>query len=200
VAKLYAYWITVNYREAYGLHASNGILFNHEGDLRGELFVTRKISKAVARIANGSEEPLALGNLEALRDWGDAAEYVRGMHLILQQPSGDDYVLATGEMHSVREFVEHAFQAVGITIAWTGGGINEVGVDRKTGRLLVKVDANHFRPAEVDLLLGNPEKAFQRLGWRASRKFKEIVSDMVQADVERFKKSASSGVTLDYFV
>jgi GDPmannose 4,6-dehydratase len=200
VAKLYAYWITVNYREAYALHASNGILFNHEGELRGELFVTRKIAKAVARISLGESEPLALGNLDAKRDWGDAADYVKGMHLILQQPEGDDYVLATGEMHSVREFTEHAFETIGRRIVWKGTGVEEVGLDQKSGELMVAVDKSYFRPAEVDLLVGNPARANQVLGWRASRKFEDIVSDMVRADVDRLTRAKSSGMTLADFV
>lgn len=200
VAKLYAYWITVNYREAYGIHASNGILFNHEGTLRGELFVTRKITKAVARISLGDNEPLLLGNLDAKRDWGDAADYVKGMHLILQQPNGDDYVLATGEMHSVREFTGSAFAAIGRQIIWSGTGVDEVGLDRESGKVMVAVDKSYFRPAEVDLLLGDPSKANQVLGWRASRKFEEIVSDMVRADIERLKKTRGGGVTLEDFV
>ena len=200
VAKLYAYWITVNYREAYGLHASNGILFNHEGELRGELFVTRKITKAVARMSLGDDEPLLLGNLDAKRDWGDAADYVKGMHLILQQSEGDDYVLATGEMHSVREFTEHAFAAIGRQIVWKGSGIDETGLDRNSGKVMVAVDRNYFRPAEVDLLLGNPAKANQVLGWRATKKFEDLVTDMVRADIDRLARAKSGGVSLEDFV
>jgi GDPmannose 4,6-dehydratase len=200
VAKLYAYWITVNYREAYGIHASNGILFNHEGELRGELFVTRKISKTVASIVVGGDDVLHLGNLDAKRDWGDAKEYVRGMHLILQQESADDYVLATGEMHSVREFVEHAFNAVDIGISWSGEGVDEVGVCSKTGRKLVIVDPVLFRPAEVDLLLGDPTKAGRQLGWKHQKSFQDLVSDMVHADVGRQKRIKASGVILEDFV
>src|SRR5436853_514908 len=164
VAKLYAYWITVNYREAYGLHASNGILFNHEGPTRGETFVTRKITRAVAAIELGLVDKLYLGNLDAKRDWGHARDYVEGMWLILQQSEGDDYVLATGETHSVREFVERAFDRVGRRIAWKGKGLDERGIDPASGRVLVEVDPRYFRPTEVDCVLGDPSKADQRLG------------------------------------
>ena len=200
VAKLYAYWITVNYREAYGIHASNGILFNHEGPLRGEHFVTRKTTKAVARISLGHNETLVLGNLDAKRDWGDATDFVKGMHLILQQPDGDDYVLATGEMHSVREFTEYAFAAIGRQIIWKGTGVEEQGLDRDSGKVLVAVDKSNFRPTEVDQLLGDPSKARQVLGWRASRKFEEMVLNMVHADIERLKRIVGGGVTLGDFV
>lgn len=200
VAKLYGYWITVNYREAYGMHASNGILFNHEGELRGELFVTRKITKTVAGIALGAKEPLRLGNLDAMRDWGDAADYVRGMHLILQQEKPDDYVLATGEMHSVREFVEHAFAYVDRKIEWSGTGVEEVGRCTKTGETLVVVDPAFFRPAEVDLLLGDPTKAQEKLGWRHEKAFDQLVTDMIRADFERQKRIAAGGVVLEDFV
>ena len=200
VAKLYAYWITVNYREAYGMHASNGILFNHEGELRGELFVTRKISKMVARIASGSPDVLSLGNLDAKRDWGDAAEYVKGMHLIVLQDKPDDYVLATGELRSVREFVEVAFSHIGRTLAWSGHGVNEVGHDSKTGQLLVSVDPKMFRPAEVDLLLGDASKAERVLGWKAQRHFSTIVSDMVKADISRRERIRDGGVVLEDFL
>src|SRR5579862_4587995 len=155
-AKLYAYWITVNYREAYGMHASNGILFNHESPIRGETFVTRKITRAVAAIHLGLQEKLFLGNLDAKRDWGHAREYVRGMWMMLQQPEGDDYVLATGETHSVRSFVEKAFEHIGRRIAWQGEGLLEKGVDAKTGDVLVEVDERYFRPTEVEFLLGDP--------------------------------------------
>lgn len=200
VAKLYGFWITVNYREAYGMHASNGILFNHEGELRGELFVTRKITKTVAEIFMGSTEPLRLGNLDALRDWGDAAEYVRGMHLILQQETPDDFVLATGEMHSVREFVEHAFGYIDRAIEWEGEGVNEIGRCSRTGGALVTVDPTYFRPAEVDLLLGDPSKAREKLGWSHSKSFDKLAEDMVRADVERQKRIALGKVTLEDFV
>src|SRR5581483_7323940 len=155
-AKLYAYWITVNYREAYGYHASNGILFNHESPLRGETFVTRKITRAVASIELKLQDKIYLGNLDAKRDWGHARDYVEGMWRILQQKQPDDYVLATGETHPVREFVELAFAEVGRTIAWKGAGVDEVGVDKKTGQTLVQIDPRYFRPTEVDLLLGDP--------------------------------------------
>ncbi|MFY8157645.1 MAG: GDP-mannose 4,6-dehydratase, partial [Rhabdaerophilum sp.] len=158
-AKLYAYWITVNYREAYGIHASNGILFNHESPLRGETFVTRKITRAVASIHHGLQDVLYLGNLDAKRDWGHARDYVEGMWRILQQPQGDDYVLATGEAHTVREFVERAFAETGVTIVWEGLGVTEIGRDAKTGAVRVEIDPRYFRPTEVDLLLGDPSKA-----------------------------------------
>lgn len=181
-AKLYAYWITVNYREAYGMHASNGILFNHESPLRGETFVTRKITRAVAAIELGLQTRLYLGNLDAERDWGHARDYVEGMWLMLQQPHGDDFVLATGEKHSVREFVERAFAEVGRTIVWRGKGDAEEGVDSKTGHVLVAIDPRYFRPTEVDLLLGDPSKASAKLGWRHKISFAELVREMVAAD------------------
>jgi GDPmannose 4,6-dehydratase len=181
-AKLYAYWITVNYREAYGMHASNGILFNHEGPTRGETFVTRKITRAVAGIELGLQERLYLGNLDAKRDWGHARDYVEGMWRILQQPTPDDYVLATGEMHSVREFVELAFAEVGRSIAWKGQGVEEVGIDAKLGQVLVAIDPRYFRPTEVDELLGDASKAHQKLGWRHKTTFKELVAEMVASD------------------
>jgi GDPmannose 4,6-dehydratase len=183
-AKLYAYWITVNYREAYGLHASNGILFNHESPLRGETFVTRKITRAVAAIHHGLQDKLYLGNLDAQRDWGHAKDYVEGMWRILQQPEGDDFVLATGEMHSVREFVELAFAKTGIVIAWQGEGVNETGLDTETGRVLVAIDPRYFRPTEVEQLLGNPAKAKAKLGWVHSTPFAQLVSEMVEADLK----------------
>ena len=183
-AKLYAYWITVNYREAYGMHASNGILFNHESPLRGETFVTRKITRAVAAIQQGLQSRLYLGNLDAKRDWGHARDYVEGMWLMLQQPQGDDYVLATGETHSVREFVELAFAEVGRRIEWRGNGADEKGVDAKTGDVLVALDQKYLRPTEVDLLLGDPAKAREKLGWRHKVSFADLVSEMVQADLK----------------
>lgn len=183
VAKLYAYWITVNYREAYGMHASNGILFNHEGPTRGETFVTRKITRAVAAISKGRQEKLYLGNLDAKRDWGHARDYVEGMWLMLQQPEPDDYVLATGETHSVREFVEKAFAEVGHAIVWKGSGREEVGFDSKSGKALVEVDPRFFRPAEVDILIGDPAKAREKLGWQPRIKFGELVREMVQSDL-----------------
>jgi GDPmannose 4,6-dehydratase len=183
-AKLYAYWITINYREAYGIHASNGILFNHESPLRGETFVTRKITRAVAAIERGLQQHLYLGNLDAKRDWGHARDYVEGMWLILQQPTPDDYVLATGSMHSVREFVELAFRGVDRMIEWRGTGVEEVGLDRKTGKILVRIDPRYFRPTEVDELCGDPSKAHERLGWSHKTSFKELVAEMVASDLE----------------
>ncbi|MEZ5899112.1 MAG: GDP-mannose 4,6-dehydratase [Hyphomicrobiaceae bacterium] len=182
-AKLYAYWITVNYREAYGMHASNGILFNHEGPTRGETFVTRKITRAVAAIHHGLQKQLYLGNLDAKRDWGHARDFVEGMWLMLQQPEADDYVLATGETHSVREFVELAFSCVDRKIAWRGKGADEIGYDSATGDELVRIDPRYFRPTEVDLLLGDPSKAHQKLGWSHKTSFKELVSEMVASDL-----------------
>ena len=184
VAKLYAYWITVNYREAYDLHASNGILFNHESPMRGETFVTRKITRAVAAIEKGLQEHLYLGNLNAQRDWGHARDYAEGMWLILQQAKPDDYVLATGETHSVREFVELAFAHVGRTIEWRSQGIEERGVDTKSGTTLVMIDPRYFRPTEVDLLLGDPTKARTRLGWSHRISFPQLVAEMVEADLK----------------
>src|SRR5215467_89577 len=181
-AKLYAYWITVNYREAYGMHASNGILFNHEGPTRGETFVTRKITRAVAAIELGLQDRVYLGNLDSERDWGHARDYVEGMWMMLQQDEPDDYVLATGEKHSVREFVERAFGHVGRRIVWRGAGVDEIGVDAKSGQILVEVDPRYFRPTEVDVLLGDPGKARQRLGWRHKTSFVDLVAEMVDSD------------------
>jgi len=188
VAKLYGYWITVNYREAYGYHASNGILFNHESPLRGETFVTRKITRAVAAIELGLQRCLYIGNLDAKRDWGHAKDYVEGMWRIMQQDEPDDFVLATGETHSVREFIELAFRCVGREIVWQGEGINEVGTDKRSGEALVTVDANYFRPTEVDLLLGDPTKAMQKLGWSHTTSFSELIKEMVEADLVAVKK------------
>jgi GDPmannose 4,6-dehydratase len=182
-AKLYAYWITVNYREAYGMHASNGILFNHEGPTRGETFVTRKITRAVAAIELGIQERLYLGNLDAERDWGHARDYVEGMWMIVQQDEPDDYVLATGEKHSVREFVEHAFAEVGRRIVWRGKGQDETGIDVKSGQVLVAIDPRYFRPTEVDMLVGDSSKARQRLGWRHRTSFADLVKEMVASDL-----------------
>jgi GDPmannose 4,6-dehydratase len=190
-AKLYAYWITVNYREAYGMHASNGILFNHEGPTRGETFVTRKITRAVAAIELGLQERLYLGNLDAKRDWGHARDYVEGMWLITQQAEPDDYVLATGETHSVREFVEKAFTRVGKRIEWRGKGVAEQGIDAATGRILVEIDPHYFRPTEVDLLIGDPSKARAKLGWRHKVSFDALVAEMVEADLELARREAS---------
>lgn len=183
VAKLYAYWIAVNYREAYAMHASNGILFNHEGPTRGETFVTRKITRAVAAIEHGFQETLYLGNLDARRDWGHARDYVEGMWRIVQQDEPDDYVLATGEAHSVREFVELAFAETGRTIEWAGEGVDECGIDRKSGKTLVRVDPRYFRPTEVDFLLGDARKAHQKLGWRHTTPFRDLVAEMVASDL-----------------
>lgn len=183
-AKLYAYWITVNYREAYGMHASNGILFNHEGPTRGETFVTRKVTRAVAAIQLGLQEKLYIGNLDARRDWGHARDYVEGMWLILQQDQPDDYVLATGESHSVREFIVQAFGHVGRTIEWVGKGVKEKGIDAKTGQVLIEVDPRYFRPTEVDILVGDPVKAREKLGWRHKTSFSELVRQMVESDLE----------------
>ncbi len=182
-AKLYAYWITVNYREAYGFHASNGILFNHEGPTRGETFVTRKITRAVAAIHLGLQDKLYLGNLGAERDWGHARDFVEGMWMILQQDRPDDYVLATGEKHSVREFVDRAFSHVGRRIVWHGTGIGEKGIDANSGQPLVEVDPRYFRPTEVDLLLGDPTKARQKLGWHHKTSFGDLVREMVENDL-----------------
>src|SRR5712671_4242168 len=186
-AKLYAYWITVNYRESYGMHASNGILFNHEGPTRGETFVTRKITRAVAAIELGLQDRVFLGNLDARRDWGHARDYVEGMWLILQQQTPDDYVLATGEAHSVREFVEKAFACVGAQMEWRGSGLEEKGVDARTGRILVEIDPRYFRPTEVDLLLGDPTKARTKLGWHHKVPFETLVREMVEADMAAVK-------------
>jgi len=182
-AKLYAHWITVNYREAYGFYACNGILFNHEGPTRGETFVTRKITRAVAAIQLGRQQRLYIGNLDAKRDWGHARDYVEGMWLMLQQPEPDDYVLATGQTHSVREFVELAFAEIGRRVDWQGKGRDEQGRDAKTGDVLVAVDPQYFRPAEVDLLHGDPTKARKKLGWSHKTSFQELVKEMVAADL-----------------
>jgi GDPmannose 4,6-dehydratase len=189
-AKLYAYWITVNYREAYRLHASNGILFNHESPIRGETFVTRKITRAVAAIATGHQQRLYLGNLDAKRDWGHARDYVEGMWLMLQQPTPDDYVLATGESHSVREFVELAFAEIGRPVRWEGQGTEERGIDAKTGETLIRIDPRYFRPTEVDYLLGDASKAKARLGWRHRTSFRELVREMVAADLAAHRDGA----------
>jgi GDPmannose 4,6-dehydratase len=191
-AKLYAYWITVNYREAYGFHASNGILFNHESPRRGETFVTRKITRGVAAIERGVQDCIYLGNLDAQRDWGHAKDYVEGMWRMVQQDEPDDYVLATGETHTVRSFVELAFAEVGIQIGWSGEGIAETGACRRTGRVLVRVDPAYFRPTEVELLLGNPAKARQKLGWQHTISLQQMVREMVQADLAAFDNGNAS--------
>jgi GDPmannose 4,6-dehydratase len=187
-AKLYAHWITVNYREAYGMHASAGILFNHESPIRGETFVTRKITRAVTAIKLGLQAKLFLGNLDASRDWGHARDFVEGMWLMLQQEKPDDYVLATGEAHSVREFVEKAFAHIGVSIVWRGEGGAEQGVEKTTGQVLVEIDPRYFRPTEVDSLLGDPSKARARLGWRHKTTFDALVKDMVEADLVAIQK------------
>lgn len=183
-AKLYAYWITVNYREAYGIHASNGILFNHESPIRGETFVTRKITRAVAAIKLGLQDRVYLGNLDAKRDWGHARDYVAGMWQIVQQDVPDDYVLATGETYSVRQFVEFAFAEIGRDIEWEGQGVNEKGRDASTGDVVVEVDSRYFRPTEVDLLLGDASKAREKFGWTATTQLQDLVAEMVRADLE----------------
>jgi GDPmannose 4,6-dehydratase len=184
-AKLYAYWIAVNYREAYGIHASNGILFNHESPIRGETFVTRKVSRAVAAIELGLQDELFIGNLNARRDWGHARDYVEGMWTMLQQPQPDDYVLATGEGHSVREFVVRAFAAIDRRIRWQGEGEAEIGVDEATGKTLVKVDPRYFRPTEVDDLVGDASKARSKLGWKHRVTFEQLVVELVTSDLKR---------------
>ena len=189
-AKLYAYWITVNYREAYGIHASNGILFNHESPIRGETFVTRKITRAVAAIEAGLQEQLFIGNLNARRDWGHARDYVEGMWMMLQQPRPDDYVLATGDSHTVREFIERAFAAIGRTIHWRGEGTHETGIDKANGQELVKVDPRYFRPTEVDVLIGDASKARAALGWRHRVTFDALVTEMVEEDRKALRGGA----------
>ncbi len=189
VSKLFSYWSIVTYRDAYNLHATNGILFNHESPRRGETFVTRKISIAVAKIKLGLQDKLYIGNLNAKRDWGYAPEYVEGMWMMLQQDSPDDYVLATGETHSVREFIEAAFKEVEIDIIWKKDGIEECGIDKKTNKEIVSIDPNFYRPLEVDNLHGDSKKAKDVIGWQAKTKFKEIVSIMVQSDFKNFEKT-----------
>jgi GDPmannose 4,6-dehydratase len=189
VAKLYGFWITKNYREAYNIFASNGILFNHESPRRGETFVTRKITLAVARIKLGKQKKLYLGNLDAKRDWGHAKDYVECMWLILQNDAPDDFVIATGEMHTVREFCELAFKEAGINLRWEGKGIDEKGIDVETGNVLIEVDPQYFRPTEVDQLLGDPSKAIEKLGWNPTKTpFEKLVKEMVQEDLELVKK------------
>jgi GDPmannose 4,6-dehydratase len=191
-AKMYAYWITVNYRESYDMHCSNGILFNHESPRRGETFVTRKITRSVAKIALGDQEVVTLGNLDSTRDWGHARDYVEMMWLMMQQETPDDYVIATNEAHSVREFVETAFKRIGVTIKWTGEGLGETGVDDKTGVVRVRVSSDYFRPAEVEHLLGNPAKAAAVLGWRPSTSFVDLCNEMVDADIALMKRDPLS--------
>ena len=188
VAKLYGYWITVNYREAYDMYACNGILFNHESPIRGETFVTRKITRAAANMSLGQQEMLYLGNMDAKRDWGHAKDYVRGMWLMLQQDTPRDYVLATGEMHTVRDFCTSAFKAAGITLEWNGTGVNEVGVDSATGIERVAVDPRYFRPAEVELLIGDATKANTELGWTPEYTLDQMIQEMVESDLKAAQK------------
>lgn len=187
-AKLYAYWITVNYRESYGMYACNGILFNHESPIRGETFVTRKITRALARIKLGLQDTLYLGNMNSLRDWGHARDYVQAMWLMLQQQEAQDFVIATGVQYSVRDFVQAAAAELGMTIAWQGEGVDEVGVDTVSGKTIVRVDARYFRPAEVESLLGDPSKAKAVLGWQPETSFEQLVKEMVQADFTAAKR------------
>jgi GDPmannose 4,6-dehydratase len=188
VAKLYAYWITVNYREAYGMYACNGILFNHESPLRGETFVTRKITRAAAKIKLGMQEKLFLGNVDSQRDWGHAKDYVEGMWLMMQQDEPEDFVLATGKTYTVRHFCNLAFKQAGIELEWKGIGVDEKAYDSKTGKVLIEIDPKYFRPTEVDLLIGNPAKAFEKLGWKHKHDIEELVSDMMKADLELFQR------------
>ena len=188
VAKLYAYWITVNYRESYDMYACNGILFNHESPLRGETFVTRKITRAVAKIKLGLQKKLWLGNLDSQRDWGHAKDYVEGMWLMLQQEKPEDYVLATGVTYSVRHFAELAFKEIGIELEWKGKGIDEKGINKADGSVMIEVDKRYFRPAEVELLVGNPAKAMKNMGWKHKYSLNDLVKEMVQADIELFEK------------
>ncbi len=188
VAKLYAHWTTINYREAYGLHASTGILFNHESPRRGETFVTRKITRAAARIKLGIQETLYLGNLDALRDWGHARDYVEGMWLMLQQNTPDDYILASGEQHSVREFCEIAFNRIGIKLKFKGTGENEKGIDIKTGNTIVAVDPRYYRPTEVETLLGDPSYAEQKLNWKRGVSFTQLIAEMVDHDMSEAER------------
>lgn len=188
VAKLYAFWITKNYREAYGIFASNGILFNHESPLRGETFVTRKITRGVAKIKLGLQEKIYLGNIDAKRDWGHAKDYVEGMWLMLQQDKSDDYVLATGITTTVRDFVNMSFKEVGIEIEWSGKGVEEKGKNKATGKVVVEIDPKYFRPTEVDLLIGDPSKAQKELGWKHKHDLESLCKDMVQSDLALFKR------------
>ena len=193
VAKLYGYWITVNYREAYGMFASNGILFNHESPVRGETFVTRKITRGVARIEVGMDEAIYLGNLEARRDWGHARDYVEGMHMILQAERPDDFVLATGETRSVREFIELAFAEVGRAVEWRGKGVEETGIDKTSGKTVVRIDPAYFRPTEVDLLIGDAAKAREKLGWKPKTSLAQLIKEMVAGDLEIARQEAANG-------
>ena len=192
IAKLYAFWTTVNYREAFGLFACNGILFNHESPLRGENFVTRKITKGASRIRLGLQEKLRMGNLDARRDWGHAEDYVDAMFLMLQSDRPDDYVVATGEQHSIREFLEIVFRKLDVELVWRGSGVDEIGLDRATGKTLVEIDPYFFRPTEVNFLCGDASKARERLGWRPRRSFEDLVDDMLRADVARAEAEAAA--------
>ncbi len=198
VAKLYAYWICVNYREAYGMHASNGILFNHESPMRGETFVTQKIAMAVAAITNGNQDKLYLGNLDAKRDWGHAKEYVEGMHAIVNHHEGDDFVLATGRTETVRRFVELAFAEVDRQIVWQGEGVDEVGRDAKSGDILVEIDSRYFRPTEVNHLIGDPTKAKEKLGWEAKIELEELVSEMVRVALHNANQPATQTMLAEF--
>ena len=189
-AKVYGYWITVNYREAYGIYACNGILFNHESPIRGETFVTRKITRGLSRISEGLQEHVHLGNLDSLRDWGHARDYVQAQWLMMQQAEPEDFVIATGQQHSVREFVELAGAELGMRIEWRGRALEEQGVDAKTGRTIVKIDARYFRPTEVDTLLGDASKARQKLGWQPEISFQRLVKEMVEADLQAARRDA----------
>lgn len=203
VAKLYAFWITKNYRESYGLYACNGILFNHESPLRGETFVTRKITRAAAKIKLGLQKKLFLGNLNSQRDWGHAKDYIEGMWLMLQQESAEDFVLATGKTYSVRHFAALAFARIGISLRWEGEGVDEKGIDVATNEVLIEVDPRYFRPTEVDLLVGDPSKAYQKLGWKHKYSLKQLVAEMVDEDLKHFKKDKylqeGGHKTFDYF-
>ncbi len=196
-AKLYAYWMTINYREAYGFFSCNGILFNHESPVRGEIFVTRKITRALARIKLGTQQRLYLGNLNALRDWGHARDYVDAMWRILQQPRAEDYVIATGEQHSVREFVDLAAQALGMQLRWSGSGIDEKAYDTSSGRCVVEIDPRYFRPTEVDTLVGDASRARQALGWTPATTFRELVQEMAMRDLEEARRSVALGSETD---
>ena len=189
-AKVYTYWITVNYREAYGMYACNGILFNHESPIRGETFVTRKITRGLARIREGMQDTLFLGNLDSLRDWGHAKDYVEAQWRMLQQSEPEDFVIATGEQHSVREFVQATAAEMGMKIEWRGSGTDEQGIDTSTGRVIVRIDAKYFRPTEVETLLGDPSKALQKLGWKPSISFASLVKEMAAADLEDARRDA----------
>jgi GDPmannose 4,6-dehydratase len=189
-AKVYGHWITVNYREAYDMYACSGILFNHESPLRGETFVTRKITRALTRISEGLQSTLYLGNMDSLRDWGHARDYVRAQWLMLQQEKADDFVIATGEQHSVREFVTHAGNELGMQIEWAGKGVDETGTDAKTGKVIVRVDPRYFRPTEVETLLGDPSKAFAKLGWKPEISFEQLVKEMISKDLDQARRYA----------